>query len=217
MKRYVLFDLDGTVADNGEGICKSAQYALDFFGIHHEPVENLRRFVGPPLQESFQVLYGFSPEKAKIAVEKYRERYRVKGVYENKLYPGIPALLEELSHRAAVCLATSKPEVFSRKILEMGGVLPYFTRAVGSELDGRRTDKAEVIQEVLRQLGDPDRAQAIMVGDRKHDILGARACGVESIGVEYGFAPERELEEAGADHIVPTVEALRGLLWQLTE
>lgn len=217
MKRYVLFDLDGTVADNGEGICKSAQYALDFFGIHHEPVENLRRFVGPPLQESFQVLYGFSPEKAKIAVEKYRERYRVKGVYENKLYPGIPALLEELSHRAAVCLATSKPEVFSRKILEMGGVLPYFTRVVGSELDGRRTDKVEVIQEVLRQLGNPDRAQAIMVGDRKHDILGAKACGVESIGVEYGFAPERELEEAGADHIVPTVEALRGLLWQLTE
>lgn len=217
MKRYVLFDLDGTVADNGEGICKSAQYALDWFGIHHEPVENLRRFVGPPLQESFQVLYGFSPEEAKIAVEKYRERYRVKGVYENKLYPGIPALLEELSHRAAVCLATSKPEVFSRKILEMGGVLPYFTRAVGSELDGRRTDKAEVIQEVLRQLGNPDRAQAIMVGDRKHDILGARACGVESVGVEYGFAPEKELEEAGADHIVPTVEALRGLLWQLTE
>lgn len=217
MKRYVLFDLDGTVADNGEGICKSAQYALDWFGIHHEPVENLRRFVGPPLQESFQVLYGFSPEKAKAAVEKYRERYRVKGVYENKLYPGIPALLEELSRRAVVCLATSKPEVFSRKILEMGGVLPYFTRAVGSELDGRRTDKAEVIQEVLRQLGDPDRAQAVMVGDRKHDILGARACGVESIGVEYGFAPERELEEAGADHIVPTVEALRGLLWQLTE
>lgn len=217
MKRYVLFDLDGTVADNGEGICKSAQYALDFFGIHHEPVENLRRFVGPPLQESFQVLYGFSPAQAKLAVEKYRERYRVKGVYENKLYPGIPALLEELSHRAAVCLATSKPEVFSRKILEMGGVLPYFTRAVGSELDGRRTDKAEVIQEVLRQLGNPDRAQAVMVGDRKHDILGARACGLESIGVEYGFAPERELEEAGADHIVPTVEALRGLLWQLTE
>lgn len=217
MKRYVLFDLDGTVADNGEGICKSAQYAIDWFGIHHEPLENLRRFVGPPLQESFQVLYGFSPEEAKAAVEKYRERYRVKGVYENKLYPGIPALLEELSHRAAVCLATSKPEVFSRKILEMGGVLPYFTRAVGSELDGRRTDKAEVIQEVLRQLGDPDRAQAVMVGDRKHDILGARACGVESIGVEYGFAPERELEEAGVDHIVPTVEALRGLLWQLTE
>lgn len=217
MKRYVLFDLDGTVADNGEGICKSAQYALDFFGIHHEPLENLRRFVGPPLQESFQVLYGFSPEEAKIAVEKYRERYRVKGVYENKLYPGIPALLEELSRRATVCLATSKPEVFSRKILEMGGVLPYFTRVVGSELDGRRTDKAEVIQEVLRQLGNPDRAQAVMVGDRKHDILGAKACGLESIGVEYGFAPERELEEAGADHIVPTVEALRGLLWQLTE
>ena len=217
MKRYVLFDLDGTVADNGEGICKSAQYALDWFGIHHEPVENLRRFVGPPLQESFQVLYGFSPEKAKAAVEKYRERYRVKGVYENKLYPGIPALLEELSRRAVVCLATSKPEVFSRKILEMGGVLPCFTRVVGSELDGRRTDKAEVIREVLRQLGNPDRAQAVMVGDRKHDILGAKACGVESIGVEYGFAPERELEEAGADHIVPTVEALRGLLWQLTE
>ena len=163
MKRYVLFDLDGTVADNGEGICKSAQYALDFFGIHHEPVENLRRFVGPPLQESFQVLYGFSSEEAKIAVEKYRERYRVKGVYENKLYPGIPALLEELSRRAAVCLATSKPEVFSRKILEMGGVLPCFTRVVGSELDGRRTDKAEVIQEVLRQLGVSETSRKLFV------------------------------------------------------
>ena len=217
MKRYFLFDLDGTVADNGEGILKSAQYALDAFGIHNEPEERLRRFVGPPLHESFMELYGFSREQAFAAVEKYRERYRGKGVYENQLYLGMGALLERLSQRAVVCLATSKPEVFSRKILEMGGVLPCFTRVVGSELDGRRTDKAEVIQEVLRQLGNPDRAQAVMVGDRKHDILGARACGVESIGVEYGFAPERELEEAGADHIVPTVEALRGLLWQLTE
>ena len=121
------------------------------------------------------------------------------------------------SRRAAVCLATSKPEVFARTILETRQVLPCFQVVVGAELDGSRTDKAEVIQEVLRQLGNPDRAQAVMVGDRKHDILGAKACGVESIGVEYGFAPERELEEAGADHIVPTVEALRGLLWQLTE
>ena len=215
MKRYFLFDLDGTIADNGEGILKSAQYALDAFGIHNEPEERLRRFVGPPLHQSFMEFYGFSQEQAFAAVEKYRERYRVKGVYENQIYPGVRALVEGLSRRAKVCLATSKPEVFARKILEMQQVLPCFDVVVGAELDGSRTDKAEVIQAVLKALGDPPKEQVVMVGDRKHDILGAKALGLQSIGVEYGFAPLGELEEAGADWIVPTVEGLQTLCLSL--
>ena len=211
MKRYFLFDLDGTVADNGEGILKSAQYALDAFGIHNEPEERLRRFVGPPLHESFMELYGFSREQAFAAVEKYRERYRGKGVYENQLYPGMGALLERLSQRAVVCLATSKPEVFARTILETRQVLPCFRVVVGAELDGSRTDKAEVIQAVLEKLGHPPKEQAVMIGDRKHDILGAKKVGLESIGVQYGFAPPGELEEAGAEWIVPTVADLEKL------
>ena len=215
MKQYFLLDLDGTIADNGEGILKSAQYALDAFGIHNQPEAKLRQFVGPPLDESFRELYGFSQEQALEAVKKYRERYRVKGVYENKLYPGVARLVKTLSQRGSVCLATSKPEVFARKILEMQGILPDFQVVVGAELDGTRTNKAEVIQAVLEQLGAPPKSQAVMIGDRKHVILGAKAVGLESIGVEYGFAPEGELQAAGADWIVPTVEALEKLCLSL--
>lgn len=211
MTRYFLFDLDGTVADNGPGITRSAQYALEAFGIRGEPLDKLERFVGPPLHQSFMEFYGFSQEQAFAAVEKYRERYREKGVYENRLYPGMAELLRELSQRAVVCLATSKPEVFARQILEMNGVLPCFHQVVGARLDGSLTDKAEVIAACLRALGDPPKGQAVMVGDRKHDILGAQAVGVPSVGVGYGFAPPGELEAAGADYIVPTVEALGNL------
>ena len=217
MKRYFLSDLDGTVADNGEGILKSAQYALDSFGIHNEPEEKLRQFVGPPLDQSFRELYSFSQEQALQAVAKYRERYSVQGVYENQLYPGIRELLETLEGRGKRCLATSKPEVFARKILEMQGVLPLFDVVVGAQLDGTRTDKGEVIRAVLEQLGDPPLDQVVMIGDRKHDILGAKAVGLESIGVEYGFAPPGELQAAGADWIVPTVEALEHLCLTLCE
>ena len=217
MKRYFLFDLDGTLADNGEGILKSAQYALDFFGIHNEPQERLRAFVGPPLDESFRELYGFSQEKAWEAVAKYRERYAVKGVFENHLYPGVREGLERLSQRAVLCLATSKPEVFARLILEMNGILPLFQVVVGAQLDGSRTHKAEVIGAVLEQLGHPPKGQAVMAGDRKHDILGAKKAGVQSIAVEYGFAPPGELAAAGADWIVPTVAELEELCLALCQ
>lgn len=217
MKRYFLFDLDGTVTDTGEGIIKSVQYALDAYGIRQEPEEKLRRFVGPPLHWSFQEYYGFSEAQAMEAVEKYRERYREKGVYESALYPGMKGLLERLSQKAAVCLATSKPLVFARQIIEMRGVADYFTVVVGANLDGTRTDKAEVITEVLRQLNGPEVSQALMIGDRRHDIAGAKACGMESVGVEYGFAEKGELQDAGAEYVVPTVEALEELLLRLAE
>lgn len=217
MKRYFLFDLDGTLTDTGEGILKSVQYALDAYGIHGEPEEKLRRFVGPPLHRSFVEFYGFSEEQAFEAVEKYRERYREKGVYENALYPGMDRLLPALAEVATLCVATSKPLVFASQILQMRGVDSCFTVTVGANLDGTMTDKAEVIAEVLRQLGGPDVREVIMVGDREHDILGAKACGLESIGVEYGFAGEGELQEAGADYVVPTVKALWELCRRLAE
>ena len=134
---------------------------------------------------------------------------------ENQLYPGMGALLERLSQQAVVCLATSKPEVFARTILETRQVLPCFQVVVGAELDGSRTDKAEVIQAVLEKLGHPPKEQAVMIGDRKHDILGAKKVGLESIGVQYGFAPPGELEEAGAEWIVPTVADLEKLCLSL--
>lgn len=221
MKRYFLFDLDGTITDTGEGIMKSAQYALDSFGFFQEPEENLRRFVGPPLDRSFQEFYGLSQEDAWRAVEKYRERYREKGVFESPLYPGMGALLPALCERAgelggALCLATSKPILFARQILELRGVEKYFSAAVGANMDGTMTDKAQVIEEALRRLGSPEKGRAVMIGDRRQDVLGAKAAGIECIGVAYGYAEPGELESAGADWIVRTVDELRGLCLSLT-
>ena len=213
MKRYFLFDLDGTVADNGEGILKSAQYALDAFGIHNEPEERLRRFVGPPLHESFMELYGFSREQAFAAVEKYRERYRGKGVYENQLYPGMGALLERLSQQAVVCLATSKPEVFALRILEHFGLARYFDHVCGAPLDNQEgAKKAAVIRDALRRSGVENLRTAVMVGDRRHDIDGARQAGLEAVGVLWGYGDRQELEAAGAAYIVEDIPGLRQLL-----
>lgn len=215
MKKYFLFDLDGTITDTGEGIMKSAQYALNGFGFLGEPEERLRRFVGPPLDQSFREFYGLSQEQALAAVEKYRERYREKGVFESPLYPGMKELLEELSGKAALCLATSKPLYFAEQILEMRGIASCFSQKVGANLDGTMTDKAQVIGEVLRRLGNPPKAEAVMIGDRRQDILGAKAQGLETIGAGYGYSEKGELENAGASYIVPTVEALRELCLKL--
>lgn len=216
-KKYFLFDLDGTLADTGEGIMKSVQHALAFFGYGKEPEEKLRRFIGPPLDSSFREFYGFSEEQALEAVEKYRERYRVKGVFESPLYPGMKELLEKLSKKATLCLATSKPFHFAGQILEMRGISGFFSVAVGANLDGTMTDKAQVIGEVLHRLGDPPKEQAVMIGDRRHDIIGAALQGIDSVGVEYGFAEENELQSAGATWTAPTVEALLALCEELCE
>ncbi len=222
MKQYFLFDLDGTVTDTGEGIMKSAQYALDAFGIHQEPEKALRRFVGPPLHLSFQNFYGLTEVQSLKAVEKYRERYRTKGVFESPLYPGMDRLLERLSQNAEargarLCLATSKPIAFAKQILELRGVERYFSLAVGANLDGTMTDKSQVVAEVLRQLGEPPRGEAVMIGDREQDILGAKANGLETVGAGYGYAFPGELEAAGADHVVSSVPELEELLLSMLE
>lgn len=211
----ILFDLDGTLTDPEEGITKCVSYALEKMGLGTWERSRLRCFIGPPLKEQFMEFCGISEDRAEQAVEKYRERYRDTGIFENRAYPGIVPLLEKLVGRGMrLVIATSKPEVFARRILEAYGMEPYFREIVGSELDGRRTDKAQVIEEALGRMGvsREDRGRVLMVGDRKHDIAGAKRCGIASLGVRFGYAGEGELEEAGADWIVDTVEELEGFL-----
>lgn len=210
MSQIILFDLDGTLTESGEGITKCVQYALSRFGIEEQDLEKLRCFVGPPLLESFMQFGGLSQEDARKAVEYYRERYNTTGIYENRLYPKIRELLELLKVNDKILgVASSKPEVYVRKILEYFQVDGFFRVIVGSELDGRRTRKAEVIEEALRRLDlDWQRDGVLMVGDRRHDVEGARECGIQCIGVTYGYGTREELEQAGAVYIAETVEDL---------
>lgn len=214
--QYILFDLDGTLTEPKEGITKSVAYALEYYGIHVEDLDTLCPFIGPPLKESFMKFYGFDEEKAEEAVEKYREYFRPYGVYENELYEGVPELLQVLKEqRKILVLATSKPTVFAKIILEHFELNQYFDYVVGSELDGTRVNKDEVIACALKEAGIEDKSTAIMVGDRKHDILGAKVNGLDCIGVLYGHGSREELEKAGADVIVEMVEKLSEVLSQM--
>ena len=212
MKQYLLFDLGGTLTDPMVGITSSVQYALEKFGIHVRYLKELIPFIGPPLAESFQKFYGFSKEDAEKAIQYYREYYAPKGIFENEVYEGIPEMLAHLTEAGFTLLvATSKPTVFARKVLKHFGMEDYFSFVGGSELDGSRTKKAEVISYILKTCGI-EAKEAIMIGDRRHDIEGGKACGLESVGVLYGYGTEQELTEAGADHIIRTVAELEDYL-----
>ena len=212
MKQYLLFDLDGTLTDPMVGITSSVQYALEKFGIHVRYLKELIPFIGPPLAESFQKFYGFSKEDAEKAIQYYREYYAPKGIFENEVYEGIPEMLAHLTEAGFTLLvATSKPTVFARKVLKHFGMEDYFSFVGGSELDGSRTKKAEVISYILKTCGI-EAKEAIKIGDRRHDIEGGKACGLESVGVLYGYGTEQELTEAGADHIIRTVAELEDYL-----
>lgn len=212
MKQYLLFDLDGTLTDPMVGITSSVQYALEKFGIPVRYLKELIPFIGPPLAESFQKFYGFSKEDAEKAIQYYREYYAPKGIFENEVYEGIPEMLAHLTEAGFTLLvATSKPTVFARKVLKHFGMEDYFSFVGGSELDGSRTKKAEVISYILKTCGI-EAKEAIMIGDRRHDIEGGKACGLESVGVLYGYGTEQELTEAGADHIIRTVAELEDYL-----
>lgn len=223
MYHYILFDLDGTLTDPKIGITGCVQYALHKFGIQEPDLDKLEPFIGPPLLDSFQKFYGFDEEKGQRAIGYYRERFSTVGLFENKVYPGIEQMLVRLQEAGChLAVASSKPEIFVKRILEHFGLLSYFEVVVGSELDGRRARKEEVVEEALRQLlGEEALAQkglgqigdVVMVGDRKFDIQGAKRFGIASIGVRYGYAGEGELEEAGADQIAETVEKLEEALY----
>ncbi len=213
MKNYdvVLFDLDGTVTDPVLGITNSVMYALKRYGIE-EKRENLLRFIGPPLHESFEKYYGFSPEKAQEAVEVYREYFAPKGLFENEVYEGMEALLKKLKKAGKkVLLATSKPEVYAVKILEHFGLAEYFDFIGGALLDKSRLGKADVIEYVFKSTGLP-KENAVMVGDREHDIIGAKSHNIDSIGVLYGYGSKEELTAAGATYIAESTAALSKIL-----
>lgn len=216
MNQYLLFDLDGTLTDPKLGITTCVQYALHAFGIEEPDLDKLEPFIGPPLKDSFMEFYGMDEDQAEQAIEKYRERFRAKGMFENQVYPGIHRLLRRCKrHGAVLAVASSKPQVFVKKILEHFHLAQYFTVIVGSELDGRRTDKEEVVKEALHQLfpeSDIDYDNTVMIGDRKFDIIGAKDNKVVSVGVSYGYGSVEELKEAGADYIARSVEELEELL-----
>lgn len=207
----ILFDLDGTLTNPEEGITNCVKYALESFGIKENDMRVLRRFIGPPLVDSFMKYYGMDKNDAEKALIKYRERFSVTGLYENSLIPGIPEVLKELKeHKKQIALATSKPLVYSKKILKNFKIDRYFDIFSGAELDGTRNDKAEVIEFALNEA--KTMLSPVMVGDRKYDIIGAKKNGIKSIGVSFGFAEEGELSKAGADHIVDSPEELLNIL-----
>ncbi len=207
-KKYILIDLDGTIADSSEGIYKSVSYALENMGIHNEPLERLSRFIGPPLYDSFTEFYGFDHEEALRAIGFYRERYHEKGVYESKLYDGIPELLKLLRvNGMKTVVATSKPEIPARTMLESLGITELFDFIAGSTFDLSRRSKSDVLRYAIAELGI-DIDDAVMVGDTKYDVLGAKEFSLATIGVTYGFGTRNELNRAGADIVVDTVEEI---------
>lgn len=210
----VLFDLDGTLTDPGEGITNSVMYSLKKYGIDVPDRSSLYKFIGPPLHESYETYYSFSHEQAMEAVGYYREYYGEKGIFENRVYEGIEKMLCTLQKKGVLCLvATSKPEKYARQILEHYGLTGYFYFVAGANMDGTRTDKAEVIAYALEQIpGKFDRTQILMVGDRLHDVKGARKNQLDSAGVLFGYGSEQELKEAGADYLVENPQELLTLV-----
>lgn len=211
--RHLLFDLDGTLTDPMEGITRSVQYALRHFGIEVSDLRELCPFIGPPFAESFRTFYGFDDRQTSEAVAVSREYFTEKGIFENRLYDGMDALLDTLASSGyTLCVATSKPRVFAERILDHFGIAPYFSFVGGTGLDGSLPTKADVIAHVLAGSNITDRGTALMIGDRKYDILGAKTIGIDSAGVLYGYGDRAELEAAGADYILPAIPDLEELL-----
>ncbi len=201
----ILFDLDGTLTDPGEGITNSVAYALNKYGIEVADKSELYKFIGPPLKDSFMKYYGFSEAEALKAIEYYRENFRDKGIFENEVYEGVEDMLRKLhSDGKIIVLATSKPEEFAVRILEHFDLKKYFAVIAGASMDSSRSKKGDVIAYALSMCDGISRDKTVMIGDREHDIIGAKENNLKSIGVLYGYGSEEELRKSGADYIVST-------------
>ncbi len=213
MYKNILFDLDGTLTDPGEGITNSVAYALNKFGINVEDKTQLYKFIGPPLVDSFKEYYGFSNEEADKAVEYYREYFKEKGIFENQIYSGVEDLLRELKRQGkSIILATSKPEVFAVQILKYFDIFKYFDFVAGATLDKIRNKKCDVIAYAMKSCDIKNSRDAVMVGDRAQDINGAKQNQIDSIGVLFGYGDLQELQTAGATYIAETVEDIIKLI-----
>lgn len=209
----ILFDLDGTLIDSSEGIIKSVLYTLDFYGIKEPDTAKLYQFIGPPLSESFEKYYGFSPEKAYEAVQKYRERYNTTGIFECSMYPGVEACIRRLKAQGyRIGMASSKPEESCRRILEHFGILELFDDVVGATFDGRRDKKSEILEEVMRRWSSIPREEMCLIGDTMFDVNGAKQLGIPCLAVSFGFGDVEEMKQAGVIAVCDAMEDLPELL-----
>lgn len=210
----VLFDLDGTLVDSGMGVTNSVAYSLKKFGIEPPSRQELFKFIGPPLYQSYNEFYGFSGEKAELAVKYYREYYSEKGILECTMYEGVIELLKSLKKKGyKLALATSKPEMYAVKVVESKGILEYLDYVAAASIDEKtRSTKEAVIDYALSLCEEKDRSKIIMVGDRHFDINGANSFGLDSIGVTFGYGSKEELSEAGATFIVDSMAQIDSIL-----
>ena len=213
MKKFdtLLFDLDGTLTDSTEGILNCLIYAIERMGF--EVPEDTNIFLGPPIRQSFAEFLGMNGEQVDEAVRIFRERYSDTGLFENRVYDGIPGMLERLkSGGKRLMVATSKPQVYAVRIFERFGLAQYFEIVGGAELDGSRDYKDEVIEYVLAKAGITDRSTVLMIGDRRQDVLGAHKTDIECMGILWGFGSMEELTQAGADYIARTPQEAADML-----
>ncbi len=213
MKKFdtLLFDLDGTLTDSTEGILNCLIYAIERMGF--EVPEDTNIFLGPPIRQSFAEFLGMNGEQVDEAVRIFRERYSDTGLFENRVYDGIPGMLERLkSGGKRLMVATSKPQVYAVRIFEKFGLAQYFEIVGGAELDGSRDYKDEVIEYVLAKAGITDRSTVLMIGDRRQDVLGAHKTDIECMGILWGYGSVEELTQAGADYIARTPQEAADML-----
>ena len=211
--QYILFDLDGTLTDSFLGISNSVKHALKKSGREIPSDMELRKFVGPSLHYSFTVFCGMTDEEARQAIAYYREVYTVTGLFESEVYDGIEDTLKALKEAGKELLvATSKPEHYARKIVEHFGLMKYFDFVAGASLDKSRSEKEQVIAYALEEYGITDKSKVLMVGDRKHDVEGAKINDLDCMGVLFGFGDRAELETAGAKYIAETAKDILMIL-----
>ena len=211
--KYLLFDLDGTITDSFDSVANSFMHALSFYNITVKNKEELRPILGPPLKDSFMRLYGFSESQANDAVDKYRQRYAVYNTIENKLYDGIEKILYDLQKCGyKLILATSKPEEYAIKILKYFNLYDAFYDVCGASFDGSRNEKPDVLKYLLLKNHITDLSEAVMIGDRKYDMEGARLIGIDAIGVLYGYGSIEELSAYPNVFLAPTPKMLYNYL-----